>query len=117
MITSIYFTLHPLTTNLQYSTSLETNPHLYSYIFRKSYWTVHAKGEVWAAILYEVFWNLVDLLGFDDYFQVDLTSPDFMKSIKGNQLMLLLVIDGMKMQVRPLYLRNALCPLKVLTTQ
>ncbi|KAJ1883834.1 hypothetical protein LPJ66_010901, partial [Kickxella alabastrina] len=52
---------------------------------------VHAKGEVWAEIYYEVLWNLIDAHGFsDDLFSHDLT--------KGNVLALQLLVDGMKLQ-------------------
>jgi len=49
------------------------------------------KGEVWAVILYEVYWNLVDKNGFDpDWYNVSSTG--------GNVKMIQLVIDGMKLQ-------------------
>ena len=48
-------------------------------------------GEVWAVILYEVYWNVVDKNGFD---------PDWYNagSNGGNVKMVQLVIDGMKLQ-------------------
>ena len=49
--------------NFAYSTSNDTNPSTYAYIRKPAYWGVHAKGEVWAEILYEFFWNLVDKHG------------------------------------------------------
>ncbi|KAJ2084254.1 hypothetical protein H4R24_000196 [Coemansia sp. RSA 988] len=74
-----------------YSTSMETNPLTYGIMNEPKYWEVHAKGEVWAEILYEVFWNLVDEHGFtEDLFGRDLT--------KGNTLALQLILDGMKLQ-------------------
>ncbi|KAJ2375511.1 hypothetical protein IW150_002509 [Coemansia sp. RSA 2607] len=74
-----------------YSTSLETNPSTYGIMNGPAYWEVHAKGEVWAEIYYEVLWNLIDAHGFsDDLFSHDLT--------KGNTLALQLLIDGMKLQ-------------------
>ncbi|KAJ3103578.1 Fungalysin/Thermolysin Extracellular metalloproteinase 5 [Phlyctochytrium planicorne] len=51
--------------NFKYSTSMETNPSTYAYVSKPGYWGVHAKGEVWAEILYEMYWNLVDELGFN----------------------------------------------------
>ncbi|KAJ1559529.1 Fungalysin/Thermolysin Extracellular metalloproteinase 5, partial [Cladochytrium tenue] len=52
-----------------YSTSFDVNPSTYAYVNRPGYWGVHAKGEVWAEILYEVYWNLVDAHGFNpDWF-------------------------------------------------
>jgi hypothetical protein len=38
---------------------------IYSYINGAAYAGVHAKGEVWCGILWEVYWNFVDLYGFD----------------------------------------------------
>jgi len=50
-------------------------------------------GEVWAVILYEVYWNVVEKNGFDpDWFHVGATNPG------GNVIMIQLVIDGMKIQ-------------------
>lgn len=74
-----------------YSTNLTVNPSLYSYIDREDYAEVHSKGEVWAVILMEVYWNLVDRLGF--------TADLYSASIeKGNTLFLQLMINGMKLQ-------------------
>ncbi|KAJ3196197.1 Fungalysin/Thermolysin Extracellular metalloproteinase 5 [Irineochytrium annulatum] len=57
----------------KYSTSKSINPSTYSYVAKPGYWGVHAKGEVWAVILYEVYWNLVDALGFNpDWFDTPL---------------------------------------------
>ena len=44
----------------KYSTSFTTNPSTYSFIKKSEYFGVHAKGEVWAEILYEFYWNMVD---------------------------------------------------------
>ncbi|KAJ2743402.1 hypothetical protein GGI20_003764 [Coemansia sp. BCRC 34301] len=74
-----------------YSTSLQTNPSTYGYLDRPEYKEEHAIGEVWAAILYEVTWNLVDTSGIaDDLFAHDLA--------KGTSLMLQLLLDAMKLQ-------------------
>ncbi|KAI8873389.1 hypothetical protein GQ42DRAFT_166395 [Ramicandelaber brevisporus] len=74
-----------------YSTSKGKNPHSYKVLDNPSYWGVHAIGEVWAEMLYEVFWNLVDKHGFT----TDVRSADISH---GNTLALQLVIDGMKLQ-------------------
>ncbi|KAJ8660598.1 hypothetical protein O0I10_003645 [Lichtheimia ornata] len=89
----------------KYSTSMETNPSTYAIMDRFDYWGVHAKGEVWAEMLYEVYWNLVDKHGFtpnwfppvpaDDDDQSE--ALDYILSY-GNTLALKLVIDGMAMQ-------------------
>ncbi|KAJ2140330.1 hypothetical protein IW136_002637 [Coemansia sp. RSA 678] len=74
-----------------YSTNMDTNPSTYGIMDGPAYWEVHAKGEVWAEIYYEVLWNLIDAHGFSsDLFDHDLT--------KGNVLALQLLVDGMKLQ-------------------
>ncbi|KAJ1867726.1 hypothetical protein LPJ78_000778 [Coemansia sp. RSA 989] len=74
-----------------YSTNMATNPSTYGIMDGPLYWEVHAKGEVWAEILYEVMWNLIDAHGFsENLFEHDLT--------KGNSLTLQLLVDGMKLQ-------------------
>ncbi|KAJ3407328.1 Fungalysin/Thermolysin Extracellular metalloproteinase 5 [Chytriomyces hyalinus] len=58
----------------KYSTNNETNPSVYSFVQKPAYWGVHAKGEVWAEILYEVYWNFVDTHGFNaDWFDSPLS--------------------------------------------
>lgn len=97
--------------NYIYSTSFKINPSTYAYVRKPGYWGVHAKGEVWAEILYEFFWNLVDskfrLLTLehgweDDWFKVplaDATTPGGTAYPKaGNKLALRLVVDGLKLQ-------------------
>ncbi|KAJ1960481.1 hypothetical protein GGI12_003773 [Dipsacomyces acuminosporus] len=77
--------------NYPYSTSKTTNPSTYAYLNKSNYREVHAVGEVWAEILYEVIWNLIDAHGIAaDLFAHDLT--------KGNSLALQLILDGMKLQ-------------------
>ena len=49
----------------------------------------HAAGTRWAAALWDVYWNLVEAHGFD---------PDFVAGKGGNNLMLQLVMDGLKLQ-------------------
>ncbi|RKP33867.1 Fungalysin metallopeptidase-domain-containing protein [Dimargaris cristalligena] len=74
-----------------YSTSLDVNPSTYKIMDKPGYWGVHAKGEVWAVILYEVFWALVDKHGYtEDWFSA---SPHH-----GNTLALQLVVDGLALQ-------------------
>jgi extracellular elastinolytic metalloproteinase len=75
-----------------YSTDMKTNPSTYGFLRKPQYWEVHAIGEVWAVILYEVVWNLIEKHGFDsDWY--DLTPP-----LAGNKLALQLIVDGMKLQ-------------------
>jgi len=84
-----------------YSTHMETNPSTYSFIRKPAYSGVHAKGEVWAVMLYEVYWNLVEKHGFsEDLFNPGSSDPDLpdAKSPAGNVMFLQLIIDGMKFQ-------------------
>ena len=106
---------------VQYSTSKAVNPSTYGFINRPGYWGVHAKGEVWAEILYEVYWNLVDKHGFDpDWFNSPSASASSFSTYRdfrtgkrhrrshrvstskakhaGNIVALQLVVDGMKLQ-------------------
>ncbi|KAJ1963256.1 hypothetical protein GGI12_002162 [Dipsacomyces acuminosporus] len=77
--------------NYPYSTSTSTNPSTYSYLDKSDYQEVHAIGEVWAEILYEVIWNIIDANGIAaDLFSHDLT--------KGNSIALQIILDGMKLQ-------------------
>ena len=73
--------------NFLYSTDLGVNPHTYADIGVTN--IPHGVGEVWAAMLWEMYWNLVDRYGFDS---------DLYGGTGGNNLAIQLVIDGMKMQ-------------------
>ncbi|KAI8321895.1 hypothetical protein GQ54DRAFT_324668 [Martensiomyces pterosporus] len=74
-----------------YSTSLTTNPETFAYLDRSNYQEVHAIGEVWASMLYEMIWNLIDANGIsDDLFKHDLTM--------GNSMAFQIILDGMKLQ-------------------
>lgn len=74
-----------------YSTSLTTNPYTYASVNSLS--EVHAIGTVWATILYEVLWNLIDKYGItaDDKptFDADGVPTD------GRYLAMKLVVDGL----------------------
>lgn len=109
-----------------YSTSLKTNPEKFSDLGKADHWGVHAKGAVWAELLYEVYWNLVDKHGFtSDWFPPTDNHPTSLakwysqkslhKNVKtpkhGNTLALQLVVDGLKLQpCRPSFIdaRNAI---------
>lgn len=103
-----------------YSTSMTTNPSTYAFINKPEYSGVHAKGEVWAEILYDVYWNVVDKNGFNpDWYSIssvqDSTRTEYLEvfsglkkkipkkrpspsKLAGNLIMLQLVVDGMKIQ-------------------
>ncbi|KAJ2596049.1 hypothetical protein H4R99_005085 [Coemansia sp. RSA 1722] len=74
-----------------YSTSMQDNPLTYGMLNDAQLSEVHKIGEVWASMLYEMMWNLIDTLGIaQDLFSRDLA--------KGNCLFLQIVIDAMKLQ-------------------
>ncbi len=73
--------------NFPYTTDLGVNPQTYEDIGATN--IPHGVGEIWAAMLWEVYWNLVDDLGFD---------PDLYNGTGGNNLAIQLVNDGMKLQ-------------------
>jgi extracellular elastinolytic metalloproteinase len=72
-----------------YSTNTTTNPLLYSNV--NGLTSVHAIGTIWATILYEMYWNLVDAWGF---------SANYMdsKQEKGNIMAMQVVIGGLALQ-------------------
>jgi extracellular elastinolytic metalloproteinase len=77
--------------NYPYSTDMKVNPTTFSYVGKPDWTGVHPIGSVWAEILYEYYWNLVDKLGFtEDIYSADIT--------KGNTLALKLVVDALKLQ-------------------
>jgi len=72
-----------------YSTSMVRNPYTLSYVRTQN--EVHAIGEYWANVLFEMYWNLVDAKGFSaNWF--DATQN------KGNIIAFQLVIGGLKLQ-------------------
>jgi len=71
----------------RYSTDMTINPHTYDDI--KTAAIPHGIGAIWAAMVWEVYWNLVDKYGFD---------PDLYHGTGGNNLTMQLVMDGLKLQ-------------------
>ncbi|KAI8057262.1 Fungalysin metallopeptidase-domain-containing protein, partial [Syncephalis plumigaleata] len=77
-----------------YSTDMKVNPTTYGLVYTNGWTRVHAIGEIWANMLYQMYWNLVDKLGYNE----DKYSADLTKAAK-------LVIDGMKLQpCRPTFI-------------
>ena len=61
---------------------------------------VHSVGTIWASILFEVYWNLIDKLGFTENIK------DAVESGKGNAVFLKMFIGGMKLQpCRPTFIQ------------
>jgi cysteine-rich repeat protein len=73
--------------NHPYSTDLGISPLTYADIASLN--QPHGVGEVWAAALWEIYWSLVDVYGFD---------PDLIAGDGGNVRALALVLDAMKLQ-------------------
>jgi hypothetical protein len=73
-----------------YSTNMTTNPLRFSDAGRTQ--QVHQLGEIWATMLFEGYWNMVNKNGFDIAFR---TNPD---GNRGNNMFLKDVITGMKLQ-------------------
>ncbi|KAF2737745.1 extracellular metallo proteinase mep [Polyplosphaeria fusca] len=76
-----------------YSTDMKVNPHIYSDVDPLE--KVHFIGTVWATMLYEVLWNLIDKHGKNDA-----GTPDFENGVPtdGKYLAMKLVMDGMALQ-------------------
>ncbi|KAL7626976.1 hypothetical protein AAE478_003751 [Parahypoxylon ruwenzoriense] len=54
----------PTARKVMYTTDMEANPWMYSTV--NSLQNVHEVGSVWASMLYEVLWNLIDKYGKND---------------------------------------------------
>jgi extracellular elastinolytic metalloproteinase len=75
-----------------YTTDMSVNPSTYDTIKNTATITApHGVGYVWATMLWEVYWNLVEEYGFNPDFYGDWTTG-------GNNLAMQLVMDGMKLQ-------------------
>ncbi len=85
-----YLTFEPPTglgiRNFPYSTDLNVNPQTYGDVGDTN--IPHGVGEIWNALLWEMYWLLVPRDGF---------STDFYTGSGGNNLAIQLVVDGMKM--------------------
>jgi extracellular elastinolytic metalloproteinase len=73
-----------------YSTSLTTNPMTYTTLNSQN--EVHAIGTVWATMLYEVMWNLIDEHGKND---ADIPTFEDGVPTDGKYLAMKLVIDAL----------------------
>jgi hypothetical protein len=71
----------------RYSYNMSVNPVTYNNTRTLS--VPHGVGFVWASILYDIMWDLIDVYGFDE---------DVYKGKGGNNIALQLVIDGLKLQ-------------------
>lgn len=71
-----------------YSTDLSVNNHTYNSI-RSASLVPHNLGEVWATMLWDLYWAFIDEYGFN---------PDWTDKESGNYKAVQLVFDGMKLQ-------------------
>lgn len=69
-----------------YSTDMSVNPQTYKDI--KATTAPHPLGEVWNDMIWDMYWSMVDLYGYD---------ADWSNTTSGNHIAAKLVIDGMKM--------------------
>ena len=95
-----------------YTTNMAVNPSTYASVADVAISQPHGIGYVWATMLWEMYWNLVDHHGF---------SRDIYKDWRagGNNLAIQLVMDGMKFQpCRPGFVdgRNAILQADVALT-
>lgn len=76
---------------LPYTTDMNANPHTYDKLKQIGPGDnkMHPTGYVWALMLWEMHWKLIDKYGFN---------PDFKSNTGGNNMALDLVLEGIKMQ-------------------
>jgi len=74
--------------NQLYSTDMSVNTYTYGDL-PGTQGAVHNIGELWATMLWDLTWDLIDLYGFE---------PDLMASNGGNNIAQRLVTDGFKLQ-------------------
>lgn len=72
-----------------YSTETSVNPLTYGSVADTANSVPHGIGTIWATMLWEMYWNLVDVYGWD---------PDLYNGNGGNNIAFQLVLDGMKLQ-------------------
>lgn len=70
-----------------YSTDMSINPQTYNSIIGTS--SEHQLGEVWADMLWDMYWAMVEKYGYN---------PDLKVKTSGNYKALFLVMEGLKMQ-------------------
>ncbi|NNE13928.1 MAG: T9SS type A sorting domain-containing protein [Saprospiraceae bacterium] len=80
-------TVGPGIRRFPYSTDMSINPQTFKDI--KATTAPHPLGEVWAGMLWDIYWLYVDIYGYD---------ADWSNTESGNFRAVQLVLDGMKMQ-------------------
>jgi hypothetical protein len=72
-----------------YSTDFSVNPYTYGATTSWAFQETHGLGFIWATILWEATWDLINAEGFD---------PDLFHGTGGNNIAMQLVMDGLKLQ-------------------
>jgi PKD repeat protein len=81
-----------------YSYDMSINPHTYADVKEQRYYsttdmdtvvTPHGVGSIWCAMLYDLYWNMIDKYGY---------STDLYNGNGGNNKTLKLVMEGLKLQ-------------------
>lgn len=73
----------------RYTTDTSVNPATYDLTNNPNISIPHGVGYVWATMLWDLTWELIDQHGFD---------PDFLNGSGGNNIAMQLIVDGMKLQ-------------------
>ena len=73
-----------------YTTDMAVNPFTYADVADPVNPAPHGIGSIWATMLWDMYWNLVDVMGYD---------PDVYHGTGGNNVAFQLVTDGLKLQV------------------
>ncbi len=73
--------------NFPYSRDIDINPQTYIDVISTN--VPHGVGEIWSAMIWDLYWNFIDIYGFDS---------DFYHGTGGNNMVMQLVLDGMKFQ-------------------
>ena len=72
-----------------YTTDMTVNPFTYASVADTTNTAPHGIGSIWATMLWEMYWNIVDIDGYD---------PDVYNGTGGNNVAFQLVMDGYKLQ-------------------
>lgn len=75
--------------NFPYSTNRSINPITYASTNSTQFSRPHGVGSVWGTMLWDLTWRFIEDYGFD---------PDIYNGTGGNNIVMQLVIDGMKLQ-------------------
>lgn len=72
-----------------YSTNMDVNPATYGLTNNNQLSVPHGVGFVWATMLWDLTWKFIDVYGYD---------PDLYNGDGGNNKVMQLIIDGLKLQ-------------------